>query len=256
MAKRTNRNRAILAMGRSLPRVHHSAGQDLFIDIEGEILSALDDGKPAVTPLQVDYALTSHSTADRIFVRINSNGGSLPAGERIRSLLRGHGAYVTTIADTVCASAATVVLMAGDFRTSTPNCKLLLHQAEIRPGKGRWTANVHRRLAAKLDEANAALVKAYTEATGMPARDFLKEIGNEGFMSLARAQRLNLIHCKEGEERWVNGRPYWGGSPEEFISSRLRDLAEARSAAYRHGSGAIGSVAFSRLAISKAGMAR
>lgn len=251
MAKRPNRVRAILALGRDVPHIHRAVGSDLFIKIKGQIVGAGADlpAEGGVGWLQVAYALNAHRSASRIFVHITSQGGSLQAADRIRESLREHGAYVTAVADGVCASAATMVLMAGDFRMASPGTRLLLHQASIEPD-GRWTSGVHRRVAAALDVANSKLVTAYAEVSGKMPREFEKEIGNENPMSLTRARHLNLIHCMEGEERWIGGRPYFTGSPENFVSSRIRDHQAMREQAWKSGpSSLIGTMAFSRLAL-------
>lgn len=231
-------------------QIHRRIGCDLFLNIRGLILGAAGTEK-GIKLQDVERALADNRRADRIFVRIDSEGGSVDAAEGIRSALRHHGAYVTAIADEVCASAATLILMAGDFRLAAPGSLILLHQASV-DASTRWTADQHRRVAQKLDRANAVLTAAYARTTGKPLGEFRKEIANERPMPLSRARSLNVIHCLEGEERWIAGRPHWhSASAEEYISARYRDYEKQRALlsdpACR--SALIGTVAFSRLAM-------
>jgi ATP-dependent protease ClpP protease subunit len=254
----SNRARARLAFARidaltakaPSPQIHRRIGCDLFLNIRGPI-DAPEVSEQGVRLQDVERALSENRRADRIFVRITSRGGSVNAAEGIRNALRDHGGYVTTIADEVCASAATIVLMAGDFRIASPGSHILLHQASLDP-RTRWTADKHRRIAQKLDHANAALTAAYARATGKPIEEFKKEIANERPMPLSRARALNLIHCMEGQERWIAGRPHWHTtSPEEYISARFRDYDKQRAALSDPASRSalIGTVAFSKLAM-------
>lgn len=254
----SNRARVMLALARvqalsvrkTPPQIHRRIGCDLFLNIRGPIVGAA--GTESGIKLQdVEHALAANRRADRIFVRITSEGGSVDAAEGIRSAVRKHGAYVTTIADDVCASAATLILMAGDFRLASQGSFILLHQASV-DASTRWTADKHRRVAQRLDRANAVLTAAYARATGKPIEEFKKEIANEQPMSLSRARALNIIHCLEGQERWIAGRPHWqSSSVEEYISARYRDYEKQRAFCSDPASRSamIGSVAFSKLAM-------
>jgi len=213
-------------------KIHRVIGGDLFLNIRGPIVAEGSERK-AVKFSDVERALAANRRADHIFVRITSEGGSVDAAEGMRAALRSHGGYVTTIADEVCASAATLILMAGDFRLAAQaSCFILLHQASVDPySRYRWTAEKHRRIAQKLERANATLTAAYARATGKPTEEFKKEIANERPMPLSRARSLNVIHCLEGQERWIAGRPYWhSASADEYISARFRDYEKQRAA--------------------------
>jgi ATP-dependent protease ClpP protease subunit len=256
MTRLSNNDRArlifarIRALSPPAAKIHRVVGSDLFLNINGEILGAARDVQ-GVTVRQVEEILAANRRADRILVRINSIGGSLDHADAIRGALRGHGAYVTTTADQVCASAATLILMAGDFRTASAGTLLLFHEASI-DANARWTAQKHRRIAQKLDRANARMTAAYAQATGKPVQRFQQEITNEQPMMLSRARTLNLIHCLEGEEHWICGRPHWqSSSPEEFISARFRDYEAQRTGSNRTAlsSAVIGIVALSKLAM-------
>ena len=67
--------------------------------------------------------------APTINVRINSPGGDVFAGVAIYNALVDHPAYVRTEVDGLAASAASVVLMAGDERIVKPGTQVMVHDA-------------------------------------------------------------------------------------------------------------------------------
>jgi ATP-dependent protease ClpP protease subunit len=68
-------------------------------------------------------------TAPRMRVRINSPGGSVFEGIAIANALRAHPARVTVQVDSVAASIASVIAMAGDRIEMAPNSMLMIHDA-------------------------------------------------------------------------------------------------------------------------------
>jgi ATP-dependent protease ClpP protease subunit len=113
------------------------------------------------------------------------------AGQKIYAALRAHPGYKVTNADRMCASSATLIFMAGDFRTCAANTKFLIHAPEIPAEKGRrWTAAKHSNAAGLLKRLSAELVKTYAERTGLPARLFEQEVQHENIMGVSRAREL------------------------------------------------------------------
>ncbi|MFD8234004.1 head maturation protease, ClpP-related [Streptomyces sp. NPDC059696] len=68
-------------------------------------------------------------TAPRMRVRINSPGGSVFEGIAIANALRAHPASVTVQVDSVAASIASVIAMAGDRIEMAPNSMMMIHDA-------------------------------------------------------------------------------------------------------------------------------
>lgn len=81
-----------------------------------------------VSAKDVADQLANVQTAN-IDVRINSNGGDAFQGVAIHSLLAAHPANVTTFNDGVAASAASVILLAGDSVASARNALMMIHDA-------------------------------------------------------------------------------------------------------------------------------
>ncbi|WP_406156967.1 head maturation protease, ClpP-related [Streptomyces canus] len=68
-------------------------------------------------------------TAPNLRVRINSPGGSVFEGIAIANALRSHPGNVTVQVDSVAASIASVIAMAGDRVEMAPNSMLMIHEA-------------------------------------------------------------------------------------------------------------------------------
>lgn len=203
-----NRDRAIHALARSMPRVHRRDGETLRINLRGPIVK---DGsrEKGISLIPIEAALISNRSAPYVEVTISSPGGSLLVAERIVAALDRHQGHKTVIADHDCSSAATLILMACDFRQATPGTRLVFHATDAAPrDRARWTAERHLAYARVLQSADRRIVELYAKRTGRPTSVFAKEIKSEKTMSLNRAMDLGVIDCLDGEEIWRNGRPY------------------------------------------------
>jgi ATP-dependent Clp endopeptidase proteolytic subunit ClpP len=76
---------------------------------------------------------------DDINVYIHSNGGELWAGISAMDHIRMCKSHVTTIADGICASAATLILLGGKERQMTKNSYVLIHQLSTDGSWDRYT---------------------------------------------------------------------------------------------------------------------
>jgi ATP-dependent Clp endopeptidase proteolytic subunit ClpP len=131
-------------------------------------------------------ALSALIPADEkeVTVRINSPGGDVSDGLAMYNYLRDHKAKVTTIVDGFAASAASIVLLAGDVR--------LVHEGSIVMVHNPWnvavgTADDMRKAAAALDEMETAIVAIYKRRTGRKEEDLRAMLDDETYMSGARA---------------------------------------------------------------------
>lgn len=64
----------------------------------------------------------------KITIFIKSDGGDVYAGLSAMDHLRASPLHVTTVADGLCASSATLILFGGDRRLMLPNARVLIHQ--------------------------------------------------------------------------------------------------------------------------------
>ena len=67
--------------------------------------------------------------ANAVTVRINSPGGAADEGIAIYNLLKNHGGEVTTINDSLAASAASVIFLGGSKRLMGDGSRVMIHRA-------------------------------------------------------------------------------------------------------------------------------
>lgn len=120
-----------------------------------------------------------------IEVRINSLGGDANQGLGIYNLLRDHPAKVTTVVDGIAASAASIVLMAGDTRRVPDNALVMIHNA--------WTIAIGGedellKAAEVLATYNRAIAATYAASTGKPAEEMAALMAEETWMTGAEAK--------------------------------------------------------------------
>ena len=88
-----------------------------------------------VTVLEFNMKLKRLSREyDHVTVYIHSNGGDLWAGLSAMDHIRKCPSHVTTVADGICASAATLLLLAGDTRRMHKHSYVLIHQVNTEDG--------------------------------------------------------------------------------------------------------------------------
>lgn len=118
-----------------------------------------------VTAKQVADDLRGAGKPERIDVRIASYGGDIVDGLAIYRLLADHNARVVAHIDSVAASVASVIAMAGDEIVIAEAGSLMIHEA--------WTiaaghAKDMRAKAAELESASSQLAEIYAARTGQP----------------------------------------------------------------------------------------
>lgn len=105
-------------------------------------------------------------TASTIHLRINSPGGSVFAARAMETALREHQARVVVHIDSLAASAASFLAMAGDEIRISKGAMVMIHKA--------WTwawgnATELQKTAALLDKIDGTLVETYRDRTGKDA---------------------------------------------------------------------------------------
>jgi len=123
---------------------------------------------------------------DRLTVRINSVGGSVPDGLAIYNALKRHPARVTTCIDGMAMSIASLIAMAGDSVEIAENALLMIHAP--------WTyaagnAADLREQADVLDTWATAMSTSYAAKTGRPADEMLALLtdGKDHYYTAAEA---------------------------------------------------------------------
>ena len=201
------RRQALASIGkmRGFQRPRWQTG--LRISIDGDIDVADARGR-IVHSQAIEATIACNPHVDDITVMINSCGGDVRGALAIYRALQRHPASVTTIARGYCASAATIVLLAGSWREAAAGTKLLLHSVAIRPSDRRWTHRTHAWAAQECAATDEWLAGFYAERTRGKIELWRQEMKNEGYMSIDRACDLGLIYCRSGEAIWHGGRRY------------------------------------------------
>ena len=134
-------------------------------------------------------ALAEHGPGD-ITVRINSGGGVASDGTAIYSLLLAHRGIVTAVVEGVAASAASLILMAGDERRMRPGSMLMIHDTS----RITWgNADEHRKSADFLDKLSGQYAGIYASASGLDATEVREMMKAETWFSAEEARAKGFI---------------------------------------------------------------
>lgn len=158
------------------------------VDIRGVIIQDKDKfayiflGIQAICPSDVRKVLNAASGED-VVVTINSAGGDVQAGQEMYTLLREYSGRVTIKIQSMAASAASVVAMAGESEIS-PVAQLMIHNVSTR-AQGDHRAMEHA--AEVLRNSDRALVNAYVAKTGRPEQEILDMMGRETWLTAQQA---------------------------------------------------------------------
>jgi ATP-dependent protease ClpP protease subunit len=105
---------------------------------------------------------------DTINVRINSGGGLVFEGLAIYQALARHSSKIVVHIDSIAASIASVIAMAGDEIRISEGANLMIHK----PWSGMWgDADAFRKEADVLDQLQAGLINIYEARTGAKRAD-------------------------------------------------------------------------------------
>lgn len=163
---KTARRRADLRAGRTdWYKIRNAAGEG---DAPAEVFVYDEIGFWGVTAEDMIRDL-KEITAPRITLRINSPGGGIFEGIAIMNVLRAHPAHVTTHVDSLAASIASVIAMAGDKIVMQPFSQMMIHD-----GSGLCIGNAAdmKEMAAQLDRQSDNIAAIYAERTGGTAAEF------------------------------------------------------------------------------------
>lgn len=128
-------------------------------------------------------------TAPEITLRINSPGGGIFEGIAIMNVLRAHPANVTTHVDSLAASIASVIAMAGDKIVMQPFSQMMIHD-----GSGLVVGNAAdmREMATLLDRQSDNIAAVYADRTGGTAAEFRKLMRAETWFTAEEAVEAGL----------------------------------------------------------------
>lgn len=128
-------------------------------------------------------------TAEEIEVQISSAGGEAFAGIAIYNQLRAHPARIITRVDGLAASAASVIVQAGDHRMIMSSAQMMIHDAW---GLCVGPAEDMREYADVLDKLSANLAGIYAARSGGDADAFRELMRTDTYLTDAEAVELGL----------------------------------------------------------------
>lgn len=148
-----------------------------------------------VTPAKFKEELEGGSGP--VTVWINSPGGDCFAAAQIYNMLRDYGSRVTVKIDSLAASAASVIAMAGDEVLISPVGMLMIHN----PSTVAWGDHKDMEKAIDmLEEVKNSIINAYMAKTGMSRKKLSALMDDETWMNAAKAVELGFCDGIIGKE--------------------------------------------------------
>lgn len=153
------------------------------------IKNALDEGGSPVATITLygdigSWGITAASfveelkaiDAPEIRLHVSSPGGEIFDGLAVYNALRSHRAKVIVQVDSLAASIASVIAMAGDRVIMSPHSQMMLHMAQ---GVACGEASEMREYADFLDKQSANIAGVYAERAGGTVKQWLKVMAAE-----------------------------------------------------------------------------
>lgn len=165
------------------------------IDVRGYIVPDEDVfyyrffGYAATAPKDI-YAVLKKAGKEPVTVRINSYGGDVWSGSEIYTALREHEAGVTTLVTGLAASAASIILMAGNTVRASPTAEIMIHNPSSR------ASGDHRDMeqaAKSLKNTREAIVNAYELKTGIARTSLRSMLNAETWMTAQSAKEMGFV---------------------------------------------------------------
>lgn len=128
-------------------------------------------------------------TTSKINLRLNSPGGSVFEGIAIANAIRSHAATVTVYVDSMAASIASVIALAGDRVVMMPHSQFMVHNAS---GVCYGDATEMTKMADLLDKQSLNIAKAYAEHTGRPLAEWQDYMAAETWFTAEEAVAVGL----------------------------------------------------------------
>jgi len=128
-------------------------------------------------------------TTSKINLRINSPGGSVFDGIAIANAIRSHPATVTVYVDSLAASIASVIALAGDRTVMMPSSQFMVHNAS---GACYGDATEMTKMADLLDKQSRNIAQAYAQHTGGSLAEWQDYMAAETWFTAEEAVAVGL----------------------------------------------------------------
>jgi len=130
-----------------------------------------------------------------VTIRINSPGGAADEGIAIHNLLKDYAGEVTTVNDSLAASAASVIFLGGSKRLMGDGSRVMIHRAM---GAPFGNADEIRKALAALESYDQSLVEIYGEFLGKTPKEILDLMKAETWYNVDDAISSGLATARYG----------------------------------------------------------
>lgn len=195
-----------------------------------EIMRCL--GSDGVCFKDIDEFLASIAEDDdTIELYLHCDGGCVTEGWAIVDKLRASGKKITATVEGVCASMATVVLLAASERKAYPHASLLIHEPYIPEYTlaGAYRAEDLQKLADSLNAEMQKILDFYVERTGADRAELEALMSEDKFVDMERAKELGFISeilpALSARSRTAKAQAKWNNNHQNF-----NNMAEKKNA--------------------------
>lgn len=158
------------------------------------------------------------SAQGNVTVQINSPGGDMFAANRIYTMLREYKGKVTVFIDSLAASAASVIAMAGDEVEISPVGMIMIHN----PSTFAWgDHNEMERTAATLNEMKEAIINAYQAKTHLSREKLSDLMEQETWMNANKAVEMGFADRIRGEEKSTGGVLFGAKAADRAVMNKI-----------------------------------
>lgn len=175
---------------------------------------------------------------DTIELRLHCEGGSVTEGWAIVDKLRASGKKITATVEGVCASMATVVLLAASERKAYPHASLLIHEPYIPEYTlaEAYRAEDLQKLADSLNAETQKILDFYVERTGADRAELEALMQEDKFVDMERAKELGFISeilpALSARSRTAKAQSKWNNNHQNFnnMAENKKKVAEVFAA--------------------------
>ena len=136
--------------------------------------------------------------ANAVTVRINSPGGAADEGIAIYNLLKNHSGEVTTINDSLAASAASVIFLGGSKRLMGDGSRVMIHRAM---GVAFGNSDELRKTLQALESYDASLLDIYSQYLAEDKAAIEAMLSAETWFGVEEAIAAGLATARYGKDK-------------------------------------------------------
>lgn len=178
-------------------------GQDLNDEIANQLIGIM-------------LYLSAEDSSQRLFLYINSPGGSVTSGIGVYDAIHHVTAQVTTICMGLAASMASLVLCGGDHRIALPHGRVMLHQPE---GGSNGQASEIIFEAWEVLRIRRQVGWLYAQRTGQTLNTIAEDMDRDAFMSAQEAVTYGIVDAVAYPVGEVNNADWSYASSSESSTS-------------------------------------